>query len=280
MPILDTYLQQIRTLPTEPRVLVQLLSLFRTNDPDAGKIVDLVAYDPALTTKLLCRCNSVALSLAGPVESVQEAVSHLGYNELYQLVVTLVNRSRVGPAGKSQGAVGENLWRHSAVTAFASRFLARSFGGDENAAFTAGLLHDISRILIHWAVVDDFPRITERIRDVGLSFSGAEREVPGLNYAELSGRILTHWNFSEKLVRAVWHHHEPLRAHPHEQLAAYVHLGDFMAHAMGIGDGTNSRPSVPSAEALNMLEITSSDMETLILDTGTALKTIGWILEE
>jgi putative nucleotidyltransferase with HDIG domain len=280
MPTLDSYLQGIRTLPPEPRLLVELVPLLRTNDPDAGKIVELIAYDPALTTKLLCRCNSVALSLAVPVESMQEAVTHLGFNEVFQLVAMLVNRSTLGPATKSHGVVAGDLWRHSAVTAFASRFVAQSFGGDENAAFTAGLLHDISKILLNWALVDDYPTIAGKIRDLGYSFSGAEKEVLGMDHAELGGRILTHWRFSEKLVRAVWHYPDPFRAHPCEQLAASVHLGDLIAHALGIGEGANSRAIVPCTEALALLEITPKDLETLILDTGTALTAIGWILEK
>jgi hypothetical protein len=81
-------------------------------------------------------------------------------------------------------------------------------------------------------------------------------------------------------VRAVWFHHEPLRAQPYEQLAAHVHLGDLIAHSLGIGDGANSHAIVPCAEALTMLEITPKDLENLVLDTGIALKAAGWILEE
>jgi putative nucleotidyltransferase with HDIG domain len=280
MPTLDNYLQQIRTLPPAPRVLVELLPLLRANDTDTGKIVELIAYDPALTTKVLCRCNSAALGLAAPVENVEDAITHLGFNEVYRLVAMLVSQSTLGAAQKGYGMAAGDLWRHSAVVAFASRLVAKSFFSDENTAFTAGLLHDIGKILLNWALVDAYPGVAEKIRDLGYSFSGAEKEVLGLDHAELGGRILAHWNFPENLVRAVWHHHDPLRAHPCEQLAAYVHLGDLMAHALGIGDGAGSHAIVPCAEALTMLEITPKDLETLILDTGTALKAAGWILEE
>ncbi|MGO8697400.1 MAG: HDOD domain-containing protein [Limisphaerales bacterium] len=280
MPTLDTYLQQIRTLPPAPRVLVELLPLLRANDTDAAKIVELIAYDPAMTTKLLCRCNSVALGLAEPVETVEDAITHLGFNEVYRLVAMLVSQSTLGTAQKGYGMVAGDLWRHSAVTAFASRFVAQSFGSDENTAFTAGLLHDIGKILLNWALLDAYPGIAEKIRDMGYSFSAAEKEVLGLDHAELGGRILSHWCFPENLVRAVWHHHDPLRAHPCERLAGYVHLGDIIAHALGIGDGINSHAVTPCPEVLNMLEITPKDLEILILETGTALKAAGWILEE
>jgi putative nucleotidyltransferase with HDIG domain len=280
MPTLDDYLQQIRTLPPAPRVLVELLPLLRANDTDAGKIAELVSYDPAMTTKLLCRCNSAALGLAEPVETVEDAITHLGFNEVYRLVAMLVSQSTLGTAQKGYGMLAGDLWRHSAVTAFASRFVAQSYGVEENTAFTAGLLHDIGKILLNWALVGAYPGIDKKIRDLGYSFSAAEKEVLGLDHAELGGRILSHWCFPENLVRAVWHHHDPLRARPCERLAAYVHLGDLIAHSLGIGDGANSHAVTPCPETLNMLEITPKDLENLILDTGTALKEAGWILEE
>jgi putative nucleotidyltransferase with HDIG domain len=220
------------------------------------------------------------LGLAAPVESVEDAVAHLGFNQVYRIVTLLASQSTLGAAQKGYGMGAGDLWRHSAVAAFASRFVAKSFGSDENTAFTAGLLHDIGKILLNWALVDSYPRIAEKIRDLGYSFSGAEKEVLGLDHAELGGRILAHWCFPENLMRAVWYHHDPLRAHPCERLAAYVHVGDLIAHDLAIGDGATSQAVAPCPEALNLLEITPKDLEVLILDTGTALQAAGWILEE
>ena len=225
MPTLDNYLQQIRTLPPAPRVLVELLPLLRAADTDSDKIAELIAYDPALTTKLLCRCNSAAFGLSAAVESVEDAITHLGFNEVYRLVAMLVSQSTLGTAQKGYGMEAGDLWRHSAVTAFASRFVAKSFFGDENTAFTAGLLHDIGKILLNWALVGGYPAVADKIRDLGYSFSGAEKEVLGLDHAELGGRILDHWKFPANLVSAVWHHHDPMQAQPYEQLASHVHLG-------------------------------------------------------
>jgi len=84
--------------------------------------------------------------------------------------------------------------------------------------------------------VDGSPGIAQKIRDLGYSLSATGKEVLGLDHAELSGRILTHWKLSENLMLAVRHHPDPLCAHPCKQLAAYVHVGDLIARAVILGD--------------------------------------------
>jgi HD-like signal output (HDOD) protein len=257
-----------------------LVPLLRGNDTDIAKVVELIAYDPALTTRLFCRCNSVALSLATPVESVEDAVRHLGFNEVYHQLTMLAGQPVMAVAEKGHIGAGADLWRHSTVTAFAARFVARNFYGDEKSSFTAGLLHDIGKILLHWALVDGYPGVAEKVRDLSPSFSGTEKELPRLEYAELGGRVLAHWRFSENLVRAVWQQNAPFRARPHERLAAYVQLGNQIARSLEPGGGTSSVVTLPCAEALDVLEITPKDLETLVSDVDAALKEDSWFRKE
>jgi HD-like signal output (HDOD) protein len=106
----------------------------------------------------------------------------------------------------------------------------------------------------------------------GLSFLEAEKVILGVEHAEIGGRVLARWNFPDNLVSAVWHHHNPAQARPHEQLAAYVHLGDLIAHCLGKAQGYESFALHPRAEALQILEISPREMDTLVLETDAALQ--------
>jgi len=106
----------------------------------------------------------------------------------------------------------------------------------------------------------------------GRSFPEAEKAILGVHHAEIGGRVLAQWNFPENLVSAVWHHHDPARATPHEQLAAYVHLGDIIAHCLGQAQGHQSFALRAQAGALHILEISPKEIDTLVLETDAALQ--------
>ena len=63
MQALDHYINEIKTLPPAPRVLSQLLVLLNEEEAHASQIVELIMYDPALTAKVLQRCNNAATGL-------------------------------------------------------------------------------------------------------------------------------------------------------------------------------------------------------------------------
>ena len=84
--------------------------------------------------------------------------------------------------------------------------------------------------------------------------------------------MLEAWNFPENLVSAVWHHHDPAQDRLHEQLAAYVHLGDIIAHCVEQDRPYEFYAPRAQPEALQILEISPKEMETVVLETNTALE--------
>jgi putative nucleotidyltransferase with HDIG domain len=278
MQALDNYINEIKTLPPAPRVLSQLLVLLNEEEAHAGQIVELIAFDPALTAKVLQRCNNAAAGLGGSVSDLNEAVTQVGFNAIYRLVAVVTGEALLGSEQKGYGIAAGELWEHSVMTAVAARVMAWKLGGEENLAFTAALLHDIGKMVLS-AFLESCEQTVFRQRGPsGFSFLEAEKAVLGVEHAEIGGRVLEEWNFPENLVSAVRHHHDPAQARPHEPLAAYVHLGDVIAHCLGQARKYEFFAARTRAEALRILEISPKEMDTLILETDTALKQCGGLI--
>jgi len=277
MQTLDDYINKIKTLPPAPRVLSQLLVLLNEVDSHAGQIVELIAFDPALTAKILQRCNSATAGLGRPISDLDEAVTQLGFNAIYRLVAMVVGEGLLGSQQPGYGIGAGQLWEHSVTTALAARVIARKLDGEENLAFTAALLHDIGKLVLGAFLVNCRQSVLKETGRSGRSFLEAEKAILGVDHAEIGGRVLLQWNFPENLVSSVWHHHNPAHARPHEQLAAYVHLGDIIAHCLGQAQGYESFALQTRAEALQILEISPKEMDTLILETDAALQQYPWI---
>jgi len=122
----------------------------------------------------------------------------------------------------------------------------------------------------------DYDQVVKETGEAGNSFVEAEKSILGVEHAEVGGRVLVRWKFPENLVAAVWHHHNPSQAGDYCQLAAYVHLGDIIAHCLGQAQGHQSFAVRGHAKAMEMLEIVPREFESLILDADTALKESGF----
>src|ERR1035438_2482756 len=90
MQTLDNYINEITTLPPAPRILTQLLVLLNQDNTQPGQIVKLIEIDPALTAKVLQRCNSAAAGCARAVADLHEAITRVGFNEIYRMVAMVV----------------------------------------------------------------------------------------------------------------------------------------------------------------------------------------------
>ena len=93
------------------------------------------------------------------------------------------------------------LWHHSIATAICADKLAQILKLDDvEEIFTAGLLHDMGKVLLGTFVeIDDEP-IKDLVNNGNLSFNEAEQAVLGIDHAEAAAELLQSWNLPEKVV--------------------------------------------------------------------------------
>ena len=87
MDKIDQYLEDVHHLPSAPTLVVELLELFKHPDRDIDRVVELISHDPSLTAEVLKRCNSAYLGGGQPADGMFEAVTRLGFYEVYCSVV-------------------------------------------------------------------------------------------------------------------------------------------------------------------------------------------------
>lgn len=82
-------------LPLDALAAVQLLDLFRDPDRDVDRIVEFISHNPALAAETLRRCNSAVFRGAERTTDIFEAVSRLGFYELYGIIADTTGVGRV-----------------------------------------------------------------------------------------------------------------------------------------------------------------------------------------
>lgn len=99
-------------------------------------------------------------------------------------------------------------------------------------AFIGGLFHDIGKLLIAIALVDQYENIERLIKalppDDIRTPEDCEVEFLGVNHSELSAAALENWKLPNSIRLAVLYHHQPKSA-PQELLGAnQFHLADII----------------------------------------------------
>ena len=208
MIAIDRYLDRIESLPPAPTVAIQLLELLSDPDRDIDHIVELIKYDPSLTAATLKRCNSGALSGAEPATDMFEAVSRLGLYEIYTMVVGLIASRTMTQVRAKYSWDTTQLWRHSVTTAVAASVLGRRVEVVEAAAFTAGLLHDLGKLICVSVEGTSYAEMLRNTRQSGPFLTAAEFTLMGFSHAALGARLLARWGLPENICVAVELHHQ------------------------------------------------------------------------
>jgi putative nucleotidyltransferase with HDIG domain len=230
MDRIDQFLDTVQTLPASPRPLPELLRALTEVDSDINRVAELIAVDPALTAKLLRTCTSAFFGLARPADDVAEAVSRLGFRTVFRVVSAVRCAYLLRPAAPSYGVDPDSLWRHSVTTAFAAQFIAEDSGAEGGLFFTAGLLHDIGKLVLAEAYKADYGRLVIEAQRTGRRLYELEQAAYGMDHAEIGGRLLTRWNFSPQLANSVGFHHRPAGAESLRRFAAQINLANTVAH--------------------------------------------------
>ncbi len=212
-PALKQLLPQMRKLPSVPAVYSRLVKALQS--PDAGRedIGRIMSDDFVMTAKLLQLVNSPFFGLQRTVTSPGEAIGHLGMDRTRSLVLTGHVFSSY-EEDKSSAFSLEQLWRHSMSTAnFARRITRYETGhdGTAEAAFTAGLLHDVGKLLLAANCPQQYNRVCTYAREKRVSFGQAEREILGTTHAEIGACVFANWGLPASILEAIAFHHCPDR---------------------------------------------------------------------
>ena len=234
-------LKQIKNVPSLPSVVIRIRKYL--NDPDVSfdELAKVIEHDPGLTANILQLANSAFFGWSRKIKTVREAITRLGTNRIFQMVLCMSVAPLVRKAVRGYDMEADSLWEHSFATAIiAEKMVAALKLRGREEAFTAGLLHDMGKVVLGTFVeVDDEP-IKAMVAREGLSFDEAERLVLGLDHAEVAAELLAAWKVPDEVVAAARWHHRPESADPHhQQIVDVIHLADALAMRMGWGSGVD-----------------------------------------
>ncbi len=194
-----------KNLPTIPTVLAKILQLVDSESSSGKELIAVVERDQALTGKLLRLANSAFFGQTRRVATIPRAVVLLGFSTVRNLALGVKVWDALG-TGVARNRL-EELWAHTVAVAVATKTLAASLrAGDPDEAFTAGLLHDVGRLVLAMRFRDDYWRAVGGASEAE-AVEGMEATNLGVDHTEVGAWILEAWSLPPAIVEAVRHHH-------------------------------------------------------------------------
>jgi putative nucleotidyltransferase with HDIG domain len=248
---LSNILEKIQKTPTRPGVYFKVVEELTNPEGTIDNIAELVKEDPIVTARILRAVNSTALGLRRRLTDANEAVMMLG-GERVRDVILLLEVLSVIDQNRCIGFSPDDVWNHSIqVAQLARKIMAKETRcqSTRNAAFTAGLLHDVGKVLLAVNLPGRYAKTLILAKKNKTSLVEEEYKEFDTSHAELGTHLLESWELPIRILEAIMWHHSPDHFSS-EKLAPRAAV--FIANTLVRGDTSPS--STDKSETVSSLE--------------------------
>jgi putative nucleotidyltransferase with HDIG domain len=172
-----------------------------------------------------------------------------------------------------------SLWRHSVISAVAAGTLAKRVGLNEAECFTAGLLHDVGKLIFASAEPVIYESIVGHVGSHGAMLIEMERSELGMTHAAVGARLLERWGLPVNVQKGVRYHHRPAHAPAQfKKIAAAMEVANVVAHQVDSENDLTPTLAPGTMQAMHVLGLNPEQFADVIRETESGLKRMEELL--
>ncbi len=268
-------------LPPFPTVAARVMQLLAVDTTGLKELADVIRADVAFSSEILTLANCALFATRTEITTILQAAALLGLNRVKGIAMTIGLRSYLTDSLKMPALLA--CWRHSLACAIVSEDLASACRMERDAAYLAGLLHDIGRLGLSVVEPLAYAELIHEADEGPVDVPARERELFGLDHCEAGKWLAQQWKIPARFAEVAERHHQPVRPGKVDFLAI-VQLSCQLADAVGFA-------AVRPARAPNFKEILGhlpqtalqrfdTDRDSLALKVATKINLIDISLPE
>ena len=257
IPSLDDLASTAGPPTQQGRLVLLMLDMDEDNDASRLELTRLVASDRRLAGRLRHVASGEAVSLAHPLPTICHAIEALGFRAVHStaLACSFIDMLE----GICSRLHFITFWRHSVSVAMLAQVLAAVEQQHRDVAFTAGVLHNIGRLVLDREAPGVLSAACTDAETDDVRLSDAVHSLLGFSDADLAGAIARRWDLPDAIVEAVSGWGAP-GALASPALDGLVARAAAYAAVLGLSDGLEPHGSAavepslaPLAEAMEQL---------------------------
>ena len=218
-------------LPIFSAVSIRLQLELVKDEPDLRLIEQLIIDDQSLSSTILKLANSSLYAGLVQIKTVRNAIIRLGMAEIMHVVCIDINNNLFSSPDRQIDELMKKLWSHSVACAYGAAMLASMLecGVEREEAFSAGLFHDIGKLLIL--------KVIEKKKKFYKILDMPEEDLLE-SIAKLHakhGQLLMERMKLPNIYPIIARDHHKIRFDPDDKLLIIVRLINLVCHKLGIG---------------------------------------------
>jgi putative nucleotidyltransferase with HDIG domain len=264
-PSLDDIQNTIENIKPIPQTALKIFRMFRDNRYGISDITRTLSRDQVLGGQTLKLCNSAIFAGTVKIDTLKDAVLLLGEDMLVKSVITAAVNSYYDQTGTGYSLCRGGLFFHAVGVAMTAEKIAIRTGkvAGEN-AYTAGLLHDIGKVILDQYISDYSPLFFRNLSIEKESFLTSEKKLLGITHCEVGALLAKKWQFPTGLSRVIRHHHHPEKAKDNKDLVYIVFLADLLIEKFHTGYELEKMQTQSIGHVLDHLGLTMADIPEII----------------
>jgi putative nucleotidyltransferase with HDIG domain len=221
--------QAIRDLQPIPQVALKILRMINEDLYEIDALTEEIRKDQVISARTLQLCNSAIFSNRKKIDSLEHAVVMLGQSLLLKFVISASLNNFFSQCGMGYSLCKGGLYHHAISTAIVAEKLADLTGKvSPSLAYTAGLLHDIGKVVLDQYIYAGFPLFYRQLNEERKNVIDVEKNALGIDHTEVGGDLARSWSLPESLAETVRYHHKPENTVKNTELVHIVYLADLL----------------------------------------------------
>ncbi len=219
----------IETLLPVPQTALKIIRMINKANCSFRELAQEVVQDQVLSARIIRMCNSVAMNSRMKVDSIEKALLRIGEKNVLLMALSFSMQDFISHGHQGYSLCKGGIFHHSLWTATLSGRLAEMTAkASPDLAYTAGLLHDIGKVVLDQYVYDAHPLFYRHLQKKDADLISAERELFGLTHPEAGRRLSVRFGLPPIIEEVILHHHNPEESENDFDMVRIVYIADLL----------------------------------------------------
>ncbi len=254
-------LDRVVELATLPTIALEVNRMLADDSVSVQQMIQVIEKDPAIVARILKLVNSSFYGFRSEINNLSHAVVILGFRALRNAVLSVAVNQTFARECKSSSFNVTDFWFHSVAVALVAQKFAEQTGiGEPEEAFTAGLLHDLGKMILVQYFPEEFALIWQEQQESGCSSFAAEKLIVETNHCQIACRVARKWLLPQSLLDVFQYHHDMPEELENRELTLLVHGADIVVNTWA--KKLVEKPVLASMDA-DAKELLSTSLKTM-----------------
>lgn len=268
-PTVDELQRRFEIVSPSPRIANSLRALVSEGNTNPDEIIALIRLEPLLATRILREANQLPDGKIRGYASIEEAVTAIGFQRMYDLLGLYSYQSE-----KSNASYSTDTWKRAVTCAVCMESLAEKHNLDTQRAYTLGLIHSIASAILNTGENTEEPNGQQSD-----SLYRINHRLKSFNSAGLCNLLLRDWNFPTAITDPVQYQYAPLDCQTTGKMACLLNLSKWITGVVREVDELPDQVLGPDMLVLNLLGEGEQTLWNLVSEVSDSLLQADAVLQ-